>query len=111
MISPPVFVDAPHVVNPADLPGHSLEWLQAAESIATTKDDSSLTPRGWWQSNPERTVCTGLEKTLLYLRDMLQETTFQVRGRPLIVMNLSSDDFTRSRVSSASAKVQHWRLF
>jgi Serine hydrolase (FSH1) len=86
-ISYPVFIDAPHVLVPADLPGHSLEWLQAAESVAMTKGDSSLTPRAWWKSNSEKSVCIGLEQSLLFLRDILREATFQVRGEPLMPMN------------------------
>ncbi|KAF8489687.1 serine hydrolase FSH [Gautieria morchelliformis] len=71
-----VFVDAPHDLVPVDLPGHALEWLQAAEANATTKDDS-LTPRAWWRANDEKTVCNGLQESLLLLREILRETTFQ----------------------------------
>ena len=78
-----VFIDAPHVLVPADLPGHSLEWLQAAEANAAHTDDS-LTPRGWWRTNPEKTVCYGLQETLISLRDTLRGTTFQAGKIPSV---------------------------
>lgn len=78
-----MFVDAPHLLLPVDLPGHSLEWLQAAETNATAKEDS-LTPRGWWRANEEKTVCRGLQESLLLFRDILRETTFQARNYPFM---------------------------
>jgi hypothetical protein len=66
----PVFVDAPHILIPE---GHSFGMLQTA--------DSSVIPRAWWRSNDERTVYTGLNESLLYFRDVLRETRFQVRSK------------------------------
>ncbi|KAF8589482.1 hypothetical protein K439DRAFT_1332677 [Ramaria rubella] len=71
-----IFVDAPHILVPADLPGHALEWLQAAEANATI-GDANLTPRAWWKSNAERSVCIGLTESLLLLKTTLQKTTYQ----------------------------------
>ncbi|KAF8499904.1 serine hydrolase FSH, partial [Hysterangium stoloniferum] len=72
-----VFLDAPHILVPADLPGHALEWLQAAEANASPSEpDEALTPRGWWEANADRTKMTGLHETLALLRDTLRSTRF-----------------------------------
>ncbi|KAF8637785.1 hypothetical protein AX17_002576 [Amanita inopinata Kibby_2008] len=79
-----VFIDAPIILQPADLSGSSpqnqtqitdLADLGAAEASATS-DDPALTPRGWWKSNKERTIYTGLEDSLLSVRDVLKERQF-----------------------------------
>ncbi|KAF8712404.1 hypothetical protein AX14_013123 [Amanita brunnescens Koide BX004] len=79
-----VFVDAPVVLQPADLNGLSaqntaqqtvLAELGAAEASATT-DDPALTPRAWWKSNKERTVFTGMEDSILMIRDVLKQRKF-----------------------------------
>lgn len=72
-----VFLDAPHIIVPADLPGHAQEWLQAAESNASPSEpDDALTPRGWWKADADRTKMTGLHESLTLLRDTLQSTQF-----------------------------------
>ncbi|KAI0643450.1 FSH1-domain-containing protein [Trametes meyenii] len=72
-----VFVDAPHVLAPADLAAafqstsesSTLEDLGAAE--AGTETDPALAPRGWWFADATRTKTTGLEDSIMHLREYL----------------------------------------
>ncbi|KAI0697393.1 serine hydrolase FSH [Cerioporus squamosus] len=72
------FVDAPHVLTPADLAAafnkseeSSLNDLGAPE--ASTDSDPALAPRGWWKTDASRTKAIGLEDSILYLRDILSK--------------------------------------
>lgn len=88
-VSFPVFVDAPHMLIPG---GHSsLKTLRPTNSLSMTEGDPSLIPRAWWRSNEERTVYTGLNESLLFFRDLLRETTFQVRCKPFILSDLAEN--------------------
>ncbi|EJF61922.1 serine hydrolase FSH [Dichomitus squalens] len=72
-----VFIDAPHVLTPADLAeafgssseSSSLDQLGAQE--AATDSDPALLPRGWWQVDAARTKTIGLEDSILQIRDLL----------------------------------------
>ncbi|KAL1941065.1 hypothetical protein VTO73DRAFT_7701 [Trametes versicolor] len=72
-----VFVDAPHVLSPADLAeafqtsseAKSLDDFGAGEAAAET--DPALAPRGWWSVDGSRTKTDGLEDSILLLRDYL----------------------------------------
>jgi Serine hydrolase (FSH1) len=77
-----VFVDAPHVLQPVDLTGHStsLDAFGASEASATS-EDPALQPRGWWLTDPTRTRTDGLEDSLTQLRDILRTQRFEVRHR------------------------------
>jgi len=63
-----VFVDGPIVLQPVDLDGFTANELGSAEA---TTSDPALLPRGWYKSNPERTVAKGLEEALQTLKDVL----------------------------------------
>ncbi|TFK65619.1 FSH1-domain-containing protein [Pluteus cervinus] len=71
-----VFVDAPHVLQPVDLVGLSSPSTLNASEASSASVDPTLTPRGWWKTNKERTKMTGLEETLVLMRDMLKERRF-----------------------------------
>ena len=68
-----VFVDAPNVLLPADIPGTDISSpADTQESSSLTEAEAAaLTPRAWWRTNPERTRSVGLEASLLVLRDIL----------------------------------------
>lgn len=69
-----IFLDAPHIVQSAEMAPHSLQWLQAAEAnISPFDPDGALTPRAWWRANDERTVYGGLDKTLVFFSEWLKE--------------------------------------
>ncbi|RDX48718.1 FSH1-domain-containing protein [Lentinus brumalis] len=77
-----VFVDAPHVLTPADLAAafnkseeSSLNDLGAPE--ASTDSDPALAPRGWWKTDAARTKTVGLEDSILYLRDILRTDHYE----------------------------------
>ncbi|TFK49246.1 FSH1-domain-containing protein [Heliocybe sulcata] len=73
-----VFVDAPVVLQPADIPsnwGVPLEALGAGEASAA-EEDPSLTPRGWWRANPDREIVAGLDESIALLRDMLKKDRY-----------------------------------
>jgi hypothetical protein len=83
-----VFVDAPHVILPADLTGHTsvnaLESLGAAEA-ANADSDPSVTPRAWWKANAERTKAQGLAESLEYIKQVLKGRRFDVSASSVCV--------------------------
>lgn len=72
-----MFIDAPHVLRPADLPGSSAASFGAAEAT-TTASDPTLTPRAWWKVNPDKTASYGLSESLAVVRDVLKTRRFDV---------------------------------
>ncbi|KIM64014.1 hypothetical protein SCLCIDRAFT_116295, partial [Scleroderma citrinum Foug A] len=74
-----VFLDGPIVLQPIDLDGDSsnasLSALGASEA-ALASSDPTLAPRAWWKANPDRTVASGLEESLMVLRDVLQRERY-----------------------------------
>ena len=73
-----VFVDAPHVLKPADIA--SRPWLIVDEgSFQFGAEDPTLVPRAWWRYNSDRSKAIGLEETLIMLKDLLKETRCHVR--------------------------------
>jgi len=74
----PVFIDAPHVLNPVD-PTTDVERVN--EDGLGRLVDPMLTPRGWWtkaDSGKAESYATGLEASLEYLRDYLAHENFDV---------------------------------
>ncbi|KAF8652278.1 hypothetical protein AX16_004467 [Volvariella volvacea WC 439] len=78
-----VFVDAPHILHPVDLVGAASQQSQeaalsamGASEASLAAADPALTPRGWWRTNRERTVYTGVEESLLVIRDVLKTKRF-----------------------------------
>ncbi|KAG6872513.1 hypothetical protein C0995_009203 [Termitomyces sp. Mi166 len=72
-----VFVEAPHILQPADLPGSSAASFGAAEATNGAADPT-LTPRAWWKVNPDKTVAYGLSESLAVIRDVLKTRRFDV---------------------------------
>ncbi|KAF5382726.1 hypothetical protein D9615_002988 [Tricholomella constricta] len=74
-----VFIDAPHILQPADIPGSSsgtsLASFGAAEA-ANADTDPTLTPRAWWKVNTDRTVAYGLRESIEVARDVLKTRNF-----------------------------------
>ncbi|RPD57917.1 hypothetical protein L226DRAFT_547736 [Lentinus tigrinus ALCF2SS1-7] len=75
-----VFVDAPHLLTPADLA--AAFGTSASEEApvndsgapeASTDSDPTLVPRGWWKTDVTLTEAIGLEDSILYLRDILSK--------------------------------------
>ena len=76
---PPVFIDAPHVLNPVD-PTTDVERVnvEGLEKLG----HPMTTSRGWWtkaDSGKAESYATGLEESLRYLRDYLVHEEFDVR--------------------------------
>ena len=73
-----VFVNAPNILQPADLAGQS--WADNLVSLgageAAGAQDPSLLPRSWWQSNEDKTVAVGLSKSIESIRDLLRTRRF-----------------------------------
>ena len=74
-----VFVDAPHVLTPADLAttfGTSAEEAPMNDlgaPDASTESDPAMAPRGWWNTDVTRTKAIGMEDSILYIRDLLSK--------------------------------------
>ncbi|KAG7442929.1 FSH1-domain-containing protein [Guyanagaster necrorhizus] len=79
-----VFVDGPHILQPVDLQFNTASVVQSTESTlsafgaseANNSEDPSLTLRGWYKANHDRTKAIGLEDSLVVLRDILKERKF-----------------------------------
>ncbi|KAF8340985.1 serine hydrolase FSH [Amanita rubescens] len=75
-----VFVDAPMVLQPVDLDGLSAQHttqqvLEGLRSVEASEDPASA-PRAWWKSNKERTIFTGIEESIMMIRDVLKQRKF-----------------------------------
>ncbi|KDQ56391.1 hypothetical protein JAAARDRAFT_70691 [Jaapia argillacea MUCL 33604] len=68
-----IFIDAPHVLLPADIPS---SWSLDAPEVSTSSSDPALTPRGWFRSNPERTIADGMEESLDVIGEVLKGGKF-----------------------------------
>ncbi|KAF5375540.1 hypothetical protein D9615_009143 [Tricholomella constricta] len=66
-----VFIDAPIILQPVDIPGST---SQSSESSLNT--DPTLTPRTWWKDNPDKTVAYGLKESIEAVRDVLKTRKF-----------------------------------
>ncbi|KAJ3711052.1 serine hydrolase FSH [Lentinula raphanica] len=65
-----VFVDAPHVLQPEDLFDNE---PTEPEANADPLKDPNAELRGWWKfADKEKTVSTGMETSLVFLRDLLK---------------------------------------
>ena len=76
-----VFINAPHVLQPADLfsSPQSLD-SEAPASVAETQSNPETALRGWWTANrdKDKTVMSGLRESILLVRDVLKEQRFDV---------------------------------
>ncbi|KAF5392762.1 hypothetical protein D9757_001037 [Collybiopsis confluens] len=64
-----VFIDAPHVLQPVDLPSPAqVGYFSGMDSESANKDPQ----RGWWKSQNVQSISTGLEVTLVLLKDVLK---------------------------------------
>ncbi|PPQ67957.1 hypothetical protein CVT26_005837 [Gymnopilus dilepis] len=74
-----VFINAPHVLQPADLfsSPQSLD-SEAPASVAETQSNPETALRGWWTANrdKDKTVMSGLRESILLVRDVLKEQRF-----------------------------------
>ena len=66
-----MFVNAPHILQPAELDAPS-------EELAELQSNPDTALRGWWTANEERTKVTGLQESLLVIRDVLKSQRFDV---------------------------------
>jgi len=64
-----VFVDAPHILLPA-------EFDTPSEELLALQSDPDTAMRGWWTANEERTKITGLQESLLVVRNILKNQRF-----------------------------------
>jgi hypothetical protein len=75
-----VFVDAPHILQPADLAA-TFGTPDSFDSEAAAADgDPALLPRAWWKTDATRSSSIGLEESLAALREVLRGARFDVRA-------------------------------
>jgi len=72
----PVFLDAPHILTPADIAN---SFNSPAEMGAAEQNDvdPALLPRGWWKADPERKRSDGIEASITLLRDVLHKDHYE----------------------------------
>lgn len=64
-------MDAPHILLPAELDAPS-------EELAALQSNPETAMRGWWTANEDRTKVTGLQESLLFIKDILKSQRFDV---------------------------------
>lgn len=72
-----MFVDAPHVLSPADIAEtfNTPEELGASEASET---DPALAPRAWWRTDAKKTKTVGAEESFEMFRDLLSKDRYVV---------------------------------
>jgi hypothetical protein len=75
-----VFVDAPHVLQPADLAATFGTAGFDSEAAPDADGDPALLPRAWWKTDATRSTSIGLEESLAALREVLRGARFDVRA-------------------------------
>jgi hypothetical protein len=74
-----VFLDAPILLQPADLP-QSAASVQALDSIQAPPEEPELQPRAWWRANTDKSTYFGVPQTMEYLKNYLKDQKFNVSG-------------------------------
>lgn len=70
-----VFLDAPILLQPADLP-QNFASAQALDTIQAPPDEPELQPRAWWRANLDKSIYYQVPETIEYLRDYLKDQKF-----------------------------------
>ncbi|CAE6437446.1 unnamed protein product [Rhizoctonia solani] len=70
-----VFLDAPIMLQPADMP-QGVASVEALDTIKAAPEEPELQPRAWWKANPDRTVYYHLPETIEYLKNYLKDQRF-----------------------------------
>lgn len=99
-----VFLDAPHVLSPADLAETFNTPAELGASDAADPDPA-MQPRGWWKVDRTRTKLTGIEASFDLLRDTLKKDHYVV----CVTFYRLVDKLNPRRESSALVKGQRWR--
>ncbi|KAF5382727.1 hypothetical protein D9615_002987 [Tricholomella constricta] len=73
-----VFVNAPHVMRPVDLPGSTLASFGALETGNFANADSTFASRAWWKLDEDRTSGHELIESIVAIRDVLITRRFDV---------------------------------
>ncbi|KAL1729508.1 serine hydrolase FSH [Schizophyllum commune] len=83
-----VFVDAPLILEPADIAGSfpqntatkvdSTEAALASVGAEEVATDASMIPRGWWKKDPTSDRAVGIEDSIAVIREVLQKRRFDV---------------------------------
>lgn len=105
-----MFLDGPHVLQPADLAfGNSVELL---EETGEAVPEPGMAPRAWGFMPTPKNLEPGLVEALEVIKDALLKDTYVVCTQYLVCRvyaRLASElFFEMHRVSSVSAKEQAW---
>jgi hypothetical protein len=73
-----VFVDAPHILLPADIPSPTNTPSPSGTTDLRTDGDLALRPRAWWKRDPEPTLTVAIDETLGMFKDVLRKDRFDV---------------------------------
>lgn len=78
----PVFVTAPHTLLPVEMLGARVDSEGPDEGGPTAEqiqNNVNTAQRAWWRVNEDGTEAIGLTESIIYLRNIMKETTFDVR--------------------------------
>jgi len=97
-----VFIDAPHILQPVDLPAPSaLGYFNGLDS-----QPQSEPQRGWWKTQNVQNIASGLDVTLVLLRDVLKE-----QGRFDGVLGFSQGAVLAALLAGLLEKPERYPLF
>ncbi|KAF9470680.1 FSH1-domain-containing protein [Pholiota conissans] len=76
-----VFVTAPHVLLPAEMIGPPSRFDSqgpgdGGQTAEQMQSDPNTSLRTWWKANKGRTEAVGLTDSIIYLKNIMKETTF-----------------------------------
>ncbi|KAF8161416.1 serine hydrolase FSH [Crassisporium funariophilum] len=75
-----VFVNAPHILLPSEMFGSPSSFDSVSQTEAPTEETSHTNPelalRAWWKANKERNKSTGLQESIMAIKEVLVGQTF-----------------------------------
>ncbi|CUA75838.1 hypothetical protein RSOLAG22IIIB_12040 [Rhizoctonia solani] len=73
--SPLVFLDAPILLQPADMP-QNFASAEALDTVKAPPEEPELQPRAWWRANLDKTEYYYVPETIAYLKNYLKDQRF-----------------------------------
>ncbi|CAE6424845.1 unnamed protein product [Rhizoctonia solani] len=70
-----VFLDAPILLQPVDMPQSSAS-VEALDTVKAPPEESELQPRAWWRGNQDKNGYHHIPETIEYLKNFLKDQRF-----------------------------------
>ncbi|KEP48528.1 serine hydrolase [Rhizoctonia solani 123E] len=70
-----VFLDAPILLQPADMP-QAFASVEALDTVKAPPEEPELQPRAWWRASQDKSVYYHVPETIEYLKNYLKDQRF-----------------------------------